>query len=104
MVLVFEEEVIRVICAYASQVGRAECEKDRFYNDMASGVTKALVKWFVILGISTDMLGDELMVLRVCMVGTESAKEMLREEDYSSFATKKSYARQIHGLKRSREK
>ena len=37
MVLVFEEEVIRVICVYAPQVGRSECEKDQFYNDMASG-------------------------------------------------------------------
>ena len=36
MVLVFEEEVIIVICAYAPQVGRSECEKDQFYNDMAS--------------------------------------------------------------------
>ena len=25
--LVFDEEVIRVICAYAPQVGRSECEK-----------------------------------------------------------------------------
>ena len=36
MVLIFEEEVIRIICAYASQVGRSECKKDHFYNDMAS--------------------------------------------------------------------
>ena len=36
MVLDFEEEVIRVICAYAPQVGRSECEKDQFYNDIAS--------------------------------------------------------------------
>ena len=36
MVLVFEEEVIKVICAYAPQVGRSECEEDQFYNDMAS--------------------------------------------------------------------
>ena len=35
MVLVFEEEVIRVICAYAPQIGRSECEKGQFY-DMAS--------------------------------------------------------------------
>ena len=35
-VLVFEEEVIRVICAYAPQVGRSECKKDDFYNNMAS--------------------------------------------------------------------
>ena len=36
MELVFEEEVIRVICAYAPQVGRSECKKDHFYNGMAS--------------------------------------------------------------------
>ena len=36
LVLAFEKEVIRVICAYAPQVGRSECEKDQFYNDMVS--------------------------------------------------------------------
>ena len=36
MLLAFEEEVIRVICTYGLQVGRSECEKDKFYNDMAS--------------------------------------------------------------------
>ena len=36
LVLVFEEEVIRVICAHAPQVGGSEYEKDQFYNDMAS--------------------------------------------------------------------
>ena len=39
------------------------------------------------------------------LVGLELEKEMLREEDYSSFAMKRSCAWQIHGLKRrSREK
>ena len=36
MALAFEEEVIRVICAYTPQVGKSECEKDQFYIDMAS--------------------------------------------------------------------
>ena len=36
MVLVFEREVIRVICVYALQVGRSECKKDQFYDGMAS--------------------------------------------------------------------
>ena len=34
MVIVFKEEVIIVICANASQVGRSECEKNQVYNDM----------------------------------------------------------------------
>ena len=34
------------------------------------------------LGTLTDVLGDGLMVLRVCMMGMEFAKEVLREEDY----------------------
>ena len=51
-----------------------------------------------------NMLEDGLMVLRVCMVGMEFAKEMLRKEDYLSFVIKKSCALQIHGLtRRSRE-
>ena len=36
MELAFQEEVIRVICAYAPQVGRSGCEKDQFHNYMAS--------------------------------------------------------------------
>ena len=34
------------------------------------------------------MLGDELIILRACIVGIELAKEMLRKEDYSSFVIK----------------
>ena len=30
MVLVFEEEVTRILCAYVPQVGISECEKDQF--------------------------------------------------------------------------
>ena len=76
MVQAFEEEVIRVICAYAPQVGRSECEKDQFYNDIASKWNlQNLIQWFLVWGTSTDMLGDGLMVLRVCMVGMEFAKK-----------------------------
>ena len=50
-----------------------------------------------------DMLEDELMILRVCMVGKELAKEMLRKEDYSSYVMKRNCVWQIHGLKRSRK-
>ena len=91
MVLIFEEEVIRVICVYAPQVGKSECEKDQFYNDIASEWDlQTLVKWFSVWGASTDMLGDGLMVLRVCMVGIELTKEMLRVEGFWSFAMKRS--------------
>ena len=36
VVLALDEEDIGVTCAYASQVGRSEREKDQFCNDMAS--------------------------------------------------------------------
>ena len=68
--------------ACAPQVGRSECEVDQFYNDIVSGICKALVKWFLVWGTSTNMLGDGLMALRVCMMGMELAKEIFREEDY----------------------
>ena len=86
MVLVFEEKVIRAICAYAPQDRRLECEKDQFSRIMiwqVSGICKTLVKWMVWRLQRT--WADGLMVLRVCMVHIELAKEMLREEDYSSF-------------------
>ena len=37
LVLVFEEEVVRIICAYGSKMRRADCKKDQFYNKMACG-------------------------------------------------------------------
>ena len=92
MVLVFEEEAIRVICAYAPQVGRSDHQSARKINSImtwqVSEICKTLVKWFLVWGTPTNMLADELMVLRVCMVGMESAKEMLKEEDYLSFVMK----------------
>ena len=33
--LVFEKEVVRVICAYAPQSGKPDAEKERFYEEMA---------------------------------------------------------------------
>ena len=33
--LVFGEEVVRVICAYAPQSGKPDAEKERFYEEMA---------------------------------------------------------------------
>ena len=36
MVLVFVEEVVKVICAYATQMGRSDCEEDQFCNEMAN--------------------------------------------------------------------
>ena len=106
LVLVFGKEVTRVMCVSAPQVGRSECEKDQFYIGMASKWDwKTLVKWFLVCGTSVDMLGDGLMVLRVCVVGMELAKEMLKKVDYFSSVMKSSCAWQIHGLKRkSREK
>ena len=36
MVLAFEEEITKVICAYGPQMGRSDREKDQFYNEMAT--------------------------------------------------------------------
>ena len=36
ILMVFEEEVVRVICGYAPQSGRTREEKEHFYDEMAS--------------------------------------------------------------------
>ena len=36
IVMVFEEEVLRVICGYGPQSGRTNAEKDQFYDALAS--------------------------------------------------------------------
>ena len=70
-----------------------------------SKVDLGLGDFIKLLGGRLKMLGDRLMVLRVCIVDMKLAKELLREEDYSSFVMKRSCAQQIHGLKRrNREK
>ena len=35
IVSVFGEETVRVMCAYASQSGKSDAEKKRFYEEMA---------------------------------------------------------------------
>ena len=35
MALVFEEQILRVICAYAPQMEKLECKNNQFYNDKA---------------------------------------------------------------------
>ena len=48
------------------------------------------VKWFLVWELQPDMLGDGLMGLRICMVGMELPKEMLRKEDHLSSVMKRS--------------
>ena len=37
VVIVLEEEVIRIICVYGPQSGRTAAEKEHFYDDLRSG-------------------------------------------------------------------
>ena len=58
VVLVFEEEVVRVILANGPQA-RSDCETVQLFMKWhASGVYKILVKWFLGCGILTNMLED----------------------------------------------
>ena len=36
-VLVFEKEDMRIVCAYRPQIGRPDCEKDQFYEEIPCG-------------------------------------------------------------------
>ena len=55
-------------------------------NDMmkrqVSGSYKILMKGFLVLETLTDVLEDELMVLKMCVVDIELAKKMLKEEGF----------------------
>jgi len=48
VVLIFEEVVVRVICAYGPQSGRSEEEKDVFYDKMVSEWDLSTAKEFVL--------------------------------------------------------
>jgi len=60
LVLIFEEEVLRLICAYAPQRGRPEVEKDSFYDEMAGEWNVGGAKEIVIgLGDFNGHIGKE---------------------------------------------
>ena len=70
--LVFEEEVVRVICAYAPQSGKPVAEKERFYEDMArewsvANENELVMDWEILMA----MLGNERKDLKVYMEGME---------------------------------
>ena len=96
----------RVICAYTPQVGKSECEKDQFYNNMASEWDLQNPGEVVIgLGDFNEHVGRRIDGFEGVHGGCGIGKKMLRDEDYSSFVMKGSCAWQIHSLKRrSREK
>ena len=100
MVLAFEEEVLRVICAYAPQVGRSQCKKDQFYGKRVEFANPDEV----VLGLRgfNGHVGRRIDGFEDVHGGYGIGK-MLREEDYSSFVMKRSCTWQIYGLKRSRE-
>ena len=63
MVLAFEEEVIRVNVHMLPRLEDQSARKIIFIMIwQVSRICKTLVKWFLIWGTSTDMLGDGLMV------------------------------------------
>ena len=100
IVLTLGREVMRVICAYGPQSGRPDAEKVRFYDEMRSGTWEVVVKSLFLWGISMDMWGNVLRVLKVFTGGMVLGKEMQKEEDCWSFVMKESCAWQILGLKR----
>ena len=105
MMLAFEEEVIRVGCVHALQVKRLECEKDQFYNDMASEWSlQNPVEVVLGLGNFNGHVGRRIDGFERVHGGYGIGKKMLEGEDYSSFVMKRSSAWPIHGLKRNREK
>ena len=70
---------MRVICAYEPQTGRPDCEEDLFCSKYCiSRIYKTLAKWFLVWVTLTNMLGNGLIVLRVCGVDMDLAKELFR--------------------------
>ena len=89
IVLVFEKEVLRVIYAYALKVGRPECEKDQFYDMASEWDFQNPNKMVLGPGDFNGHVGRRIDGFEMCMVEMELAKEMLKEDDYSSFAMKR---------------
>ena len=67
--LVFEEEVVRVICAYAPQSGKPDAE-ERFYEEMAREWSVANENELV-LGDFNGHVGNVQKDLKVYMEGME---------------------------------
>ena len=92
MVLVLEEEVITVICAYAPQVGRLERKKNQFHDDMASEWDlKNPGKVFLSMGDFNGHVGRRINNFEGADGGYEISKKNVEEEDYLSFVMKRSH-------------
>ena len=90
VVVVFEEEVIRVICAYALLVGKSDNKKEQLYCKVACG--RDLQKpgeMILSLVHFNGHVGRRLMVFRVCNVDVELEKEKLRQEHCLEFCNKR---------------
>ena len=86
IVLILKEKAMKVMCAYQPLEGRSDNEKDQFYNQMTSEWdSQNPNEWFFVSMTLTKVFVEELMVLRVCMMDTELAKEMLRKKECLSF-------------------
>ena len=70
--LVFEEEVVRVICAYGSQRRKPDARRRHFMRKWrVSGIWQTQMNWCWDWEISIAMLENERKDLKVCMEGIE---------------------------------
>ena len=93
IMLVLEEEVIRVICAYTPQVGKSECKKGQFCKDLASEWDLQSPGEVVLsLGDFNKHIGRRIDGFEGVHGGYGIGKKMLRKENYSSLVMTRSRA------------
>ena len=87
MVLFFEEEVMRVTCAYRPEAVRPNCEKDQLWNLCERDLQNSDE---MVLGVDNfnGDVGRRSDGFESVGGGYGLVKEMLREEDCLSFAMK----------------
>ena len=95
--LTLGREVMRITCAYGLQSGKSIAEKVRFYDEMGSESDLSLFLW----GISMDMCGNVLRVLKVYTGGIVLGKEI--HKDCWSSVMKESCAWHALGLIRQKK-
>ena len=103
VVMAFEEEVVRILCAYDPQSGRTSAEKERFMMRWRAMWDKKNAGELVLgLGDFNGMLANGLRFMMVCMEDVELGREIWKEGCCWSFVMRRNCVWQTHGSKKEK--
>ena len=86
MMLIFEEEAIKVISKHCALCGKMKLRIDQVYDELD---LHTLVKWFLVCDTAKSMLEDGLKFFRMCVKEIELTKKDVKERRLLEFCDEK---------------